>query len=508
MADLKISELRAITDTQLVAADLFAVADVSATETRKLTALDQAKATVRLIPDGTIPYSKIDPNTIDIPDGSVNTDDLADGSVTHEKLADDAVETNNILDGAVTGPKIDPAAFNRGIDSTAGLIGITNAIAPGTHAGITYDEQGLITGTTALVPATDLPIATTTEVGVVSVPPAGGLAVAGTGAVSIANNIAPDTKTKITYDEHGLVVGGADLEGTDLPVATETTLGAVSVPTDGNLRVNDGAVRMRTSGVTPGAGYTKFTCNEFGVVTSATTLDASDIPEISADLITSGEIGSDQLANCSVTAPKICDYATCLMQEDNPGRGDFLGQFWYTPSTAQLRVYSRGSGPENIWLPVGFGALQANNLRWLGTYHADTDTIGSLTALGVSEGLVAGGPFPTATDAMSGGYFLCQTPGNAMSQPSLNGITHDAGDWALCLDATQGWIHIDAAASGGGGGGGSTQYLNDLLDVEIGGAGGPFSTAPSLALSNLNLLKYDGGDGMWRNTNLIDGGTF
>ena len=44
---------------------------------------------------------------------------------------------------------------------------------------------------------------------------------------------------------------------------------------------------------------------------------------------------------------------------------------------------------------------------------------------------------------------------------------------ALCLDAAQGWIHIDAAAPGGGGG--SAQYLNDLLDVTIGGTGGPFS---------------------------------
>ena len=196
------------------------------------------------------------------------------------------------------------------------------------------------------------------------------------------------------------------------------------------------------------------------------------------------------------------------MQEDNPGAGDFLGQFWYTPSTAQLRVYARGSGPENIWLPVGFGALQANNLRWLGTYDAANDKVVVVTAIGVSEGISAGQPFPAPTDQLSGGYFLCQTAGNSMTQPNLNGISHDAGDWALCINAAEGWVHIDAAAGGGGGGGGGARYLNDLLDVEIGGTAGPFSTAPAMTLSDKQIFKYDGGEGMWRNTDLLDGGTF
>ena len=195
------------------------------------------------------------------------------------------------------------------------------------------------------------------------------------------------------------------------------------------------------------------------------------------------------------------------MQEDNPGNGDFLGQFWYTPSTAQLRVYARGSGPENIWLPVGFGALQANNLRWGGTYDADTDTLVSLTSIGVSEGLTAGQPFPTASDQLSGIYFVCQVAGSNCSQSALNNINHTAGDWALCLDQAQGWVHIDANAGGGGGGGGGAQYLNDLLDVEIGGSASPFSTAPAVALSRDQLLRYDGGAGLWRNTDIIDGGS-
>ena len=120
----------------------------------------------------------------------------------------------------------------------------------------------------------------------------------------------------------------------------------------------------------------------------------------------------------------------------------------------------------------------------------------------------SGDPFPAPSDALSGGYFLCQVAGANCTQPNLSGISHDAGDWALCLDEAQGWVHIDANASGGGGGGGSAQYLNDLLDVEIGGTSGPFDTAPAIALGSQQLLKYDGGSGLWKNADIVDGGTF
>ena len=64
--------------------------------------------------------------------------------------------------------------------------------------------------------------------------------------------------------------------------------------------------------------------------------------------------------------------------------------------------------PKTSGWPVGFGALQANNLRWLGTYDAAADKIIVVTAIGVSEGITAGQAFPAPTDQLSGGYFLCQ----------------------------------------------------------------------------------------------------
>ena len=43
--------------------------------------------------------------------------------------------------------------------------------------------------------------------------------------------------------------------------------------------------------------------------------------------------------------------------------------FGLRPSTSQLYVYARGSAGL-IWLPVGFGVLTQQNLRFAGTYDA------------------------------------------------------------------------------------------------------------------------------------------
>ena len=94
-----------------------------------------------------------------------------------------------------------------------------------------------------------------------------------------------------------------------------------------------------------------------------------------------------------------------------------------------------------------------------------------------------------------------------MNQPNLNGITHTSGDWVICLDENQGWTHIDITSGGGGGGG--AKYLNDLIDVDLGGSG-PFAASQSvrMPLANRQLFKYDSEAGQWKNTDLIEGGTF
>ena len=558
MADRRISQLNPIlADEVQPDADLLALADVSTNETKAVTPADLVSKSLEELPDGSIPGSAIELNSLtgdhlqentitdrELADGSVGTDQLADGSITNDKLdpnldlsgisignnsidgnhikedaidgdyhiqdrtitgiklventvtsaeiatdavtsdelANDSVDTNSIqddalstskyqnlsvtnekladgidggkiLDGSISGDKLEPGTIGGDAIGNIDLDSLPNA--PANHF-----LAGPITGVDAPpvyrpIDPQDLPAARENVKGAVSVPASGGLNVTAAGELGIANSVAPATHSIVTYDQHGLITSGRDLEHGDLPALTP-----------------------------------------------------DDMPELSYDMITSGEVQLGSLAECAVTGPNICDYATCLMQEDNPGKGDFLGQFWYQPSTAQLRVYSRGSGPENIWLPVGFGALQANNLRWGGTYNADSDTIVTLTSAGSAAGLQAGSAFPAPTDGLSGLYFVCETAGSNCTQPDLSGITHSEGDWALCVDAAQGWVHIK---TGTGGGGGGAQRLNDLLDVEIGGAASPFGAAggvePAVALSRDQILRYDGGSGLWRNTDIIDGGS-
>ena len=554
MADKKITQLNQLAEANVATADVLAVADISANETRKVTVSDLTVAGLRYVPEGTISGDKLVDDTVDGgklkpnsvtggPNGeialdtitadniatsavgadeladlsvdtsavvdrsitgpkvalkAIDTEHLADSSIGSQQLGPNAVETDAIKDGAVTGPKLDPAAFDRGLDLKAGKVGITNAPGAGTQAGITWDDQGLITGATDPIPSEDLPLATETTAGAVIVPDGDGIGVTGTGEIFIDNLVTPDTKPKVTYDKHGLVTGGADLEATDLPLATSTTPGAVSVPAtdaDGDTPLDiagSGQLTHGTSGVTAGS-YTKVGVDKYGHVIAGNTLSASDIPDISADQIDGGLLDPAVLGPDCITAENISDYSTAYMQEASPGEAEYLGMLWYQPSTAQLRIYARGSNGLQ-WLNVGFGALQANNLRWGGAFDASTGTLTVLTDIGISEGLEAGSAFPAPSNALSGLYFICQTGGNSISQPNLSGVTFTPGDWALCVNETEGWMHVDAGAAGGGGGGGAT-YLNDLLDVELTG------TAAD------DLLVYEGSSGLWKNSDVIDGGS-
>ena len=538
MADLRISQLPPLGEAALQADDVVAIVDLSASETKKITAKDLIQGSVALIDAGSIPGDKV---TVTLPEGSVGTFELADGGVTAIKLADNS--TAIIQDPLpATGQYIGQLGLTSGspyiwngstwVAFPTGILNIVGGTVGAITTDVTIDgasanvlakvddstvPAAFLAGPTAsggevnlrsIVPD-DLPFATETTPGIVTVPQGGGLGldggVSGLEANLVIDNTIPPSTTNhlVTYTEKGLVSGGREIQGSDLPTATSGSVGAISAGPDFSVTA-DGQLNLANN--VTGATYPVITYNNSGLVVAGRDLEESDIPELNATKITSGQFTTEYIADDAVTSEQLSDYATCLMQEDNPGAGDFLGQFWYTPSTAQLRVYSRGSGPQNIWLPVGFGALQANNLRWGGTYNADTDTLVSLTSIAVSEGLTAGQVFPNPSDALSGIYFVCQVEGNSMTQPNINGISHTAGDWALCLDATQGWVHIDA--NGGGGGGGGAQYLNDLVDVTIGGTGTPFETSPRMSLTNQNILKYDSGAGQWRNTDVINGGTF
>lgn len=445
-----------------------------------------------------------------IADSAVTTAKINDGAVTNDKISD--VDGSKLVDDSVTGAKLDPNSFTGGIEINASdEVVHTNSVTAGTTNGITFDAQGHVTATGPLL-SSDLPLATSTTPGAVAVPTSSGLTVDAGGNLDHLASIAGGIFAGVTYDDHGHITA-VDSSGlvppTSLPIAgtTSTELGAVYIPTQDNLQVGgDGALTHKE--VTGLSGtYPKVTVNASGHVISGDVLVATDIPNLNADQITSGQFPTVRLEDDSVTGPKIADYATCLMQEDFPGPGDFLGQFWYTPSTAQLRVYARGSGPENIWLPVGFGLLQQQNLRYAFLFDGSTGLITGITQYGAPLGLAVGDPIPTATDELSGAYGVCVVEGSDITLHDVNGTLFTVGDWILCAGETTGWVHIDIA-DGAGGGGGGAQVLDDLLDVTIGGAG-TFdlngNPVQQIALQDGQILQYNSGIGQWVNRDVALG---
>lgn len=532
MPATSITGLPELSQSALSINDVIAVVSLGAAETKKITAEDYVIGTINKAPDSSINGAKIDPSTLTI---VIDADNIATGAITAEKLAD---ESTWIVDP--TTPAAGQFVGQALLNTTTGYAYVWNGSAwVGYKAAnsinsvvVDYDERNIIlasvqaddevtivaaygstneprafvAGPTSSggiieqrqIVSGDLPVATDVDPGAIA--PGVGLVVDGTGSLTIDNAVpAQSNRSVVTYDSKGLVTSGGPIEGADLPIATDSNLGAVMPGTD--LSVNGSGELTISNAVSPGPGtYVKVQVAANGLVQQGfSTLSATDIGDLDYSQITSGQVQPGSIADGAVEKETLADYATSYMQEGNPGVAEYLGQLWYQPSTAQLRIYARGSAG-NQWLPIGFGALQSNNLRWMGTFDATTNTVGVVTDFGQSAGLTAGGSVPVASEQLSGGYLVCQVGGNSMDQSDIAGKSFDPGDWILCVSEQQGWIQIDTSA-GGGGGGGSSQYLNDLLDVTIADPGG----TPLGAGQN---LSYDGNSGMWVNNGLIEGGTY
>ena len=480
MADLRVSELPPLAGTDLAATDLLPVADVSASETRRLTAKELVQNGVVLIDNGSLPGGKlavdsvtaaqIGPNAItasELADASVDTNALMDLAVTNSKLAA-GLDGAKLIGNTVTADKVPAASLDRGIDKTSGKIGHTNAIAASTRSGISYDAQGHVTGAIALT-GSDLPIATATAIGGISVPDSS-LAVSGTGALTNVNAIAAGTQSGISYDARGHITAVAPLVPSDLPVATATTDGVVKVPGPALSVDGSGNLTHATSTVGPGI-YPKVTVDSRGHVTAGQLLAASDIPSLDASRITTGTFNPARIADGTIEKEKLANYSTVIIQEANPGNGNYTGQFWYKESDAQLRTWSG-----NSWINVGFGRLSEENLRFCGTFDAATGNVLQITPFGVTAALTPGSAIPAATDKLTGVYLVCDKPG------TYSGDAYDEGDWVLCLGQVQGWARIDTLS-----GSGATVKLQDLLDTKI--------TTPASG----DTLIFDGGTNKWVN---------
>ena len=443
--------------------------------------------TAAKIANDTITATQVAANAIgasELADNSVDTAAIATSAVTDAKIATGIAGTK-ITDGTITAAKLNTSNLDRSLNVSGDNLGINNAVSGGASArnGITYNAEGLITSTTALV-ASDLPEATTSAVGAVSVPSAGGLSVTNLGAISITNSVTAATRSGITYDAKGLITSTVALAASDLPVATASAVGGISVPAgSAPLAVSGaGVISISDSGVSAGT-YEKVTVNAKGIITGGTDLAAGDIPALDASKITTGSLATARIADDAITMDKLGNGAISFIQEAQPDITNLpTGVYWLQESTGQLRIFNG-----NSWFSVGFGRLAEENLRFCGTFRADSGLIVTLTTFGTSAGFSAGNAIPAGTAAITGCYFVCVVAGNGTSV--VPSTSFDAGDWALCMGLND-WDRVDTLS-----GPGSVSALDDLSDVTI--------NSPSAG----QFFEY-ASDGQWKNVSEIAGGTY
>jgi hypothetical protein len=392
MADYKVTDLVEILATSVAADDLTLLVDTSASDDKKIKVEELAKAAATHFTTGSINGDKL-------VDDSVTATQIADATITATQLATDSVARAEVTAGEISG-----AGTSRGkVHIEAGSINATD-IASGSitntqlsggtlvpTGGITDSEvsttaaiavsklesvspnvllAGPSTGATPAAPtaralvSADLPAATTSALGAVSVPTGNGLSLAA-GVLSHTDTVTAADLGWISFSGTGHILSARALAAGDLPVASTSALGLVSVGT--GLAVTAGGVlsigtasssaigglaigsefglgvgstlELATTGVSAG-NYAKVTVNTKGVVTAGDVLADSDIPNHSAAKLTSGTLDIARIGANTITGAKMANDSTCIISAATPASGDYEGQLHLNSTSNTLSAWN------------------------------------------------------------------------------------------------------------------------------------------------------------------------
>jgi len=429
------------------AVDTAAIADGAVTSAKLSGTLssssiaDNAVTTAKIVDDA-VTSAKLAANAVDaaaLADNAVDSGAIASNAVIEAKIAANAVTVTKIADSTITPAKLNTSNLDRSLNVASGNLGINNTITAATRSGITYNAQGLITGTVALA-AGDLPVATTSAVGGVSV--STGLTVNGAGALSLTNSITAATVSGITYNAQGMITAATALVAADLPVATTSAKGAVQITSGGGLTVDgSGNLITSTSGISPGT-YQSVTVNNKGVLTAGAALTASLIPDLAASKITSGSLDAARIGNDSIDGSKLSNTSTAIFQsiaQQGYPTAQFNGQILFDTVSEDAYIWDG-----NAWQAIT--TLTKGSLVFGGNFNANTSKMTACTSAGLAAGLAVGSNLPTASATVDGVYVVVDTAGTpsapapvvAFSPPDyILGVTNASGSSWNEIDLSQ-----------------------------------------------------------------------
>jgi hypothetical protein len=444
MADLRISELAALSGANLAANDLLPIVDSSASETKKITVTDLIGNGATLIADATIPGAKILFGSQQIPggalvNGAVGSDQIASGAVHASKLAANStaqVVTSLPATGAYTGQLAVETSTNKAyvwngstwvsfkaagslnqlVATAGGPVQITVSTV-GDVATLSVSPANTPTGGIFLagpagsggavsgraIVGTDLPTASNVAKGGVIVN-GEGLRMDGSTIEIDADVSATATFSVVTHNAKGLVTGSRAITAADMPAATTGAKGAV-LPGTG-LSVTGAGALNHTNAVTAGTA-TKVSFDSQGHITGSSALTASDIPDLPAEKLTSGVISGSVFGTKSIAGTKLADFSITKIGGATSSAGivpfptaDYAGQYFYDALNGDLYLWD-GSA----WQPV---TITSGELVFAGTYNASTNLVASVTTAGSGAGLTAGAGLPAAS-TQNNRYYLVVT---------------------------------------------------------------------------------------------------
>ena len=309
-----------------------------------------------------------------------------------------------------------------------------------------------------LTNCTGLPIATASVVGAML--PGTGLTVTGGGVVNHTNSVTAATRSGITFDAQGHITTTIALVGGDLPAATSSVKGAVRPGTgltvDGSgildisaatnialggviagsdFGISTGTISLATQGGLTAGTYTKATFNSKGIATGGTALVAGDIPNLAASQITSGSLDIARIATNTVTSAKLANYAVTKIGDTQP-TADHIGEFFFNPLSRDLFLWDG-----NVYQPIG---ISVGEIVFAGTFDASlgsgTGLISSVTTEGTAIGLAIGQALPAAA-AGNSRYYLVVAEGGTITTGNAPHVVLAPPDILLSNGIT--WAEID-----------------------------------------------------------------